>query len=306
MSNRRFRSDRNPSLFLSTSLGLKALYWSVRRELWEHRWIYIAPSVLSALLFGTFILNLLTHAEVQESRTQVQVLNHFIFSEFYFSQGLLAQFSMLLALIYSVGAFYGERRQGNLAFWKSLPVSDLVTAVAKTCIPFLILPLITIALSLVLHELMYLTVAVLSVSSTATAAARLSQTLIIHTSSALSYRLFVSQITYCVPLYGWLLLVSVCVKRAPLLWATLPPVVMLVLEKGILHTTVLADYLKDCFYVVAFTLPPELGGRIAAPILPLTIGPWRVGKFADLLAGLTVLVLLIEVVAACRRRQSDR
>ena len=38
------------------------------------------------------------------------------------------------------------------------------------------------------------------------------------------------------PLYGWLLLVSAWAKRAPFLWAVLPPLALALLEKIALNT----------------------------------------------------------------------
>ena len=46
------------------------------------------------------------------------------------------------AIFYCLDALYGERRDRSILFWKSLPVSDLTTVLAKASIPLVILPLL--------------------------------------------------------------------------------------------------------------------------------------------------------------------
>jgi ABC-2 type transport system permease protein len=46
---------------------------------------------------------------------------------------------------------HSERRDRSILFWKSLPVSDRTTVLAKASIPFIILPLLTFVITLVLQ-----------------------------------------------------------------------------------------------------------------------------------------------------------
>ena len=48
---------------------------------------------------------------------------------------------------YCLDALHGERRDRSILFWKSLPVSDLTTVLAKASIPLLVLPLLAFALT---------------------------------------------------------------------------------------------------------------------------------------------------------------
>src|SRR5262249_61764187 len=61
---------------------------------------------------------------------------------------LLLMFStMVVSVFYSVDALYGERRDRSVMFWKSMPVSDTITVLAKLSIPMLMLPLLTFAVT---------------------------------------------------------------------------------------------------------------------------------------------------------------
>ena len=49
------------------------------------------------------------------------------------------------------------------------------------------------------------------------------------------------------PIYGWLLLVSAWAKRAPFLWATLPPIAIGVVERIAFNTSHFATMLRNHF-----------------------------------------------------------
>ena len=57
--------------------------------------------------------------------------------------------TFIVSVFYCLDALYGERRDRSILFWKSLPVSDLTTVLAKASIPFVVLPLLTFAITVV-------------------------------------------------------------------------------------------------------------------------------------------------------------
>jgi ABC-2 type transport system permease protein len=57
-------------------------------------------------------------------------------------------------------------------------------------------------------------------------------------------RLLAIHVLWYAPLYAWLLLVSAWARRTPLLWATLPPVALGVLEVISLRTTYVFQFLQ--------------------------------------------------------------
>ena len=71
-----------------------------------------------------------------------------------FAEDLIMGTSLLIALFYSVDALYGERRDRSILFWKSAPVSDLITVLSKAAIPIVILPLLAFAITVLTQSIM--------------------------------------------------------------------------------------------------------------------------------------------------------
>src|ERR1700709_1418373 len=92
--------------------------WSVRRELWENRSLYIAPGVLAALfLFGNVMsLFALRHraAEVDGMAAAQQHLT--VVSEYYMAAAAIMVVAFFVAFFYCLGALYGERRDRSILF----------------------------------------------------------------------------------------------------------------------------------------------------------------------------------------------
>jgi ABC-2 type transport system permease protein len=108
------------------------MYWSVRRELWEHRSIYIAPLAAAAV----FLLAFLTGLTLSTAHRHEPLDTPYVFAA-----ALIMGTGFIVGIFYSLDALYGERRDRSILFWKSLPVSDLTTVLSKFAIPLVILPL---------------------------------------------------------------------------------------------------------------------------------------------------------------------
>src|SRR5438309_11414851 len=136
----------------------RPMYWSVRRELWENRSIYIAPLAVAALYMLGFLISLmwLPHSmrEVAAHHPAPQLVE--LAMPYGHATWLLLVTALLVGIFYSLDALHGERRDRSILFWKSLPVSDFTTVLAKASIPFVILPLLTFVTTLVLQFLMLL------------------------------------------------------------------------------------------------------------------------------------------------------
>src|SRR5213593_4577154 len=138
--------------------SIRQFYWSVKRELWENRSIYVAPSIFAAIiLFGSFVASfhlpgrrqnaVLLDPERQRAAIELPydiVAMMLIFTAF------------IVGVFYCLDALHGERRDRSILFWKSLPVSDLTTVLSKVTIPLVVLPLIAFAIVVCVQVIMLL------------------------------------------------------------------------------------------------------------------------------------------------------
>jgi ABC-2 type transport system permease protein len=205
----------------------RRMYWSVRRELWEYRSIYIAPLAAAAVFLLAFLIGMtISPAHRREP----------LDGPYEFAAVLIMGTGFLVGIFYSLDTLYGERRDRSILFWKSLPVSDITTVLSKFAIPLVIVPLLTFAITIVTQFVMLLSSAVLMGSglSGGTLGARMS---FFHFSLMLLYHILAVHGLWYAPLYGWLLLISAWAPRAPFIWAFLPPFVIWGVEKMAFRTS---------------------------------------------------------------------
>ena len=133
----------------------RPFYWSVRRELWENRSIYIAPLAAAAIFLIGFLISTI-HLPRQMRTLSPPAQHQAIMTPYDFIAGLLMLTAMVVGLFYCLDALNGERRDRSILFWKSLPVSDTTAVLAKASIPFVVLPLITFAVTVAAQWIMLL------------------------------------------------------------------------------------------------------------------------------------------------------
>jgi ABC-2 type transport system permease protein len=204
--------------------------WSVRRELWEYRSIWIAPSSVAVLALVGFFLTLPGLAEqvARLSGSDVEQAHNYVHGP-YGAGGILGLgVAFLVGAYYCLDALYGERRDRSVLFWKSLPVSDSTTVLAKATIPLVVLPLVVFVVISVAIALMAL-ISMLVLDSADTR-------MVFHhvqpmgSIVALGYVAIVLALWHA-PIYGWLLFVSGRARRSALLWAVVPLLAIGTLER---------------------------------------------------------------------------
>ena len=127
-----------------TRIATRPLYWSVLRELWENKSIYIAPAIVAAVLL---VGALVSSGYLPERRRNAMLLDEVrrraaIELPYNIVAMMLIVTAFIIGFFYCLDALYGERRDRSILFWKSLPVSDLTTVLSKAIIPLAILPAI--------------------------------------------------------------------------------------------------------------------------------------------------------------------
>src|SRR5256885_7053261 len=138
-------------------------YWSVRREVWENRSIYIAPLIVATVVLFGFLISTIG---LPERRQAVLMLDPAkaqaaIEAPYTMAAIMLILTAFIVGVFYCLDALYGERRDRSILFWKSLPVSVLTTLLSKATIPLIVLPLVTLAIIVTTQFVMLLWTSVL-------------------------------------------------------------------------------------------------------------------------------------------------
>ena len=103
------------------------------------------------------------------------------------------------------------------------------------------------------------------------------------------------------PIYSWLILISAWARRAPLLWAVLPPVVLAVVERVFLNSTYFAKFLG---YRAAGAMTEAFSvrnGQLIDRVSQLT--PFRFATSAGLWLGLLFAAACLAAAVRLRRNR---
>jgi len=278
-------------------------YWSIRRELWESKSIYVAPLIVAGLIVFAFLIGTLHHhgklraaLALDDGLAQQSAIEE----PYHLAALLLMGTTFIVALFYCLDALHGERRDRSILFWKSLPVSDLTTVLSKFAIPLFILPLVTFAITMVTQWIMLLLGMAIALGSGLSVATWWNRVPLFQMSLGLFFHLMAGHGLYYAPIYGWLLLVSAWARRAAVLWAALPLVAIGVIEKVAFNSTRFASLLGE-----------RIGGGTAGAAFP---GSGNVPMHAahihpaflislDLWIGLALAAIFIAAAVRLRRYQ---
>jgi ABC-2 type transport system permease protein len=279
------------------------MYWSVRRELWENRSIYIAPLIVAAVQVIGFAISTVSLAE---RRRAVLLLNpakqRAAIEMPYDLAAMMMIFTVfIIGVFYCLDALHGERRDRSVLFWKSLPVSDLTTVLSKATIPLVVLPLLAFAITVCVQLIMLLETSVALIFHGVSPATTWAHFPVFQNWLVLLYGMVAIALWHA-PIYGWLLLVSGWARRATFLWAVLPLLAIGILEKIAFNTSHFASLVKHRlmgFAPGAFAFKPH-GNSVATDSLT-QLTPGRYLSSPGLWIGLAFAAAF--VAAAMRQRR---
>jgi ABC-2 type transport system permease protein len=242
------------------SKQIRPFYWSVRRELWENRSLYLAPLIVAGVIVIGFMFSAIGLAERRravlllddplKTRTAIEMP--------YSMAAMMIMFTaFIVAVFYCLDALHGERRERSILFWKSLPVSDFTTVLSKAVVAFVVMPLITCAVVILTQLMIFLISSVVLLVHGVSPA-----TTLVHTHYFLNTLLFIYGIVvltiWHIPTYSWMLLVSGWARRAAFLWAILPWVAIMFFERITFGTVYFYSFIKYRFgspATTAFNFP---------------------------------------------------
>jgi ABC-2 type transport system permease protein len=220
--------------------------WSVWRELWENRSIYVAPAIVAAVVLFGFLISTIG---LPERRREVLLLDPTkaraaIEVPYNMAAIMLLLSAFIVGVFYCLDALYGERRDRSILFWKSLPVSDSTTLLSKAIIPLVVLPLVTFAIVIATQLVMMLWTSALLIAHGMSPSSTWAYVPLFRNSLVLLYGLVAIALWHA-PIYGWALLVSGWARRATFLWAVVPLLAIGFFEKITFGTSHFASMLKD-------------------------------------------------------------
>ena len=225
--------------------------WALlRRELLEHRAIYVAPLALGLV---AVLLALTGQVAVSafDQAVDIAILGASNLGEreraaaiSVFTMAIATLFALemaVLATFYTLDALYAERRDKSILFWRSLPISDAETVFSKLLTAIVTIPIFTLCVTFV-TVLLVLGISSLWVDDRGGDAFQLiwSAAPLFQNGFALLI-LFLALPLWFMPFIGWFMFVSAWTRRSPLLVAILPLVVVPMLERILLGSTLFLD-----------------------------------------------------------------
>jgi ABC-2 type transport system permease protein len=277
----------------------------IRRELWEHRSLWIVPLLVAGLIIIAAMFPQasmqIDHAELAHAQKHVDVFA-------VFHAALTVPQFLLLAIIlpfYLLDCLYAERKDRSILFWKSLPVSDAQTVLSKLIVALAVVPLGVYVLTLVTDVAASAILAVrFRNSALLSSLIRWDAGVWLHTQGFILAALLMLMLWYA-PIGAYLLLVSAWARRNVILWATLPPLLAMLVERIAFHSYYIAQLL-------AYRLSSSVGiGHALAGksdvAEPGALGPspyWLLQNI-DLWLGLAVTAALLWLTIRIRRHQTE-
>jgi len=257
---------------------VSALIWSVRRELWEHRWLWSTPLIIAAVVVAVF-----------SGVAFFQGTSHTTSGLFDLASRMILMTGTIVAFVYCAEALHGERRDRAILFWKTWPVGDTTAVAAKALVPVIILPAMTLAMLLVSQVIAHWIVMGKGFELKAPMASPFGAALEVFAAAL-----------WIAPVYAWIMVVSAWARRAVLLLAFIPMLLVAIIEAMITrqHTIGLALSYRG----VGRHWPLKLNLNSVSPGAMTTTPASELLRSPALWLGVALALLLLALVTALRRR----
>lgn len=213
----------------------------IRREFWEHRALWLTPTVIGGLCILAVAMFFVTAGLMEGVGFKGLVAGIRASGDVGSATGtsvlLLAPFTLFnLSLIfvvafYAMDALYAERKDRSVLFWRSLPVTDTETVITKHLVAGIGAPLTTF-LVLAITQLAILVLATIFVWIGDGSAAELVWGPVpLAKTWAFSFYTLLAGSLWALPFVAWFLLCSAYVRKSPFLWSVLPFALIPILER---------------------------------------------------------------------------
>jgi len=275
--------------------------WSLRRELWENRYVYLAPLGVAAVFLLGFLISMIHLSAKMRGLSLADPMRYReeIVMPYDIIAGVLMVTTILVNVFYCVEALQSERRDRSILFWKSLPVSDSTTVLAKASIPLVVVPLVAWAVTVATQWIMLLVSSVVLLGSGLSVVTLWRELAFFRMAMLLLYHFLTAHAIWPFPVYCWLLLVSAWARRASWLWAVLPLVAISGLEMIVFRTSHFGVLVGSRLIGAA---PTDFTPKDLFPTGPMThITPERFLASLSLWIGFAVAVAFLAGAVRMRR-----
>jgi ABC-2 type transport system permease protein len=277
----------------------------IRRELWEHRSLWIVPLVVAGLIIlaALFAAVQIDPSDVSEAHKPGEVFAIF--------HSVLALPQLLLLAVvlplYLLDCLYAERKDRSILFWKSLPVSDAQTVLSKFIVALAVVPLGVFVLTLATDVIASGILATRFRHDAFISSLLRWDTVLWLRTQGFMLLAFVLLAMWYAPVAAYLMLVSAWAKRNVLLWATLPPLFLMVAERIAFHTHYFTWLLAYRLNSNSLGIGRKLAGKAAADgsdALAELHSFTGLGN-VDLWLGLAAAAVLLWLAIRVRRHQTE-
>jgi ABC-2 type transport system permease protein len=307
----------------------------IHREFWENKGAFrTTPLVIGGIYIAFLLMSIFTTAHIDSDlytfREAIRVMGDqsaelrgaIMYQGMLGSSVLFTVVMSFVIFFYLLGALYDDRKDRSILFWKSLPASDTLTIASKLLAAMVLAPLGFLAVMILTHIVMAIigSLMVLSVGENP-------WTLFISVFNPLKAWAMIAaswfaQSIWALPMYGWLLLVSAFAPRVPLLFATLPPLILTILQSWInfLNTFTWKNSLMGVIGNWMFNTPAILTAEVHDGQGEIALGVPLTDEFdhavnlanmldrlfsTHMLIGLAVAAVFLGAALLLRRRSTD-
>ncbi len=295
----------------------------IKREIWEHRSIYVTPAAIAMLItlltltgqvsisaFGEAVdLAIVGASNIDDAHRRIALAGVLGVVTSIFAFG-----AWIVMIFYTLDTLYAERKDKSILFWRSLPITDAETVISKLLTAAFVIPLAFLAAVIVTHIVILSLASIWIIVKGANAGHLIWSAAPLFDTWAASLIVAIAMPLWLAPFIGWFLFVSAYAKRSPLLLAFLPIFILPMLERMLIGSHLFYDA------IVVRTFRPPLANvdisdwfdddmpfDVTAESISM-LAALDIGRFAaspSLWAGLVVCGLLTTAAIYMRRYRDD-
>jgi ABC-2 type transport system permease protein len=262
----------------------------IKREFWESKALWIGPLAAAVLIVGGSMFGEFHFGVI--GRQSPSPLTGMAGGTLIGIAVFLGVVACLTVFSYLTDCLFSERKDRSILFWKSLPVSDAQTVLSKLAVAMVVVPLGVLALSVLTH-LVVVAIFLIRFDELPGFAAAWSSW--VNALGRVAVAVVFAMLWY-LPVAAYLMLASVIARRAPMMYAALPPVVAVLWERLMLEGTHVSDFINQRLLPLAASNQYLLNPRG---------NPWMAFRDSNLWIGLAVAAGMLYIVIRLRQFRDD-